>query len=87
MKISSHNIQPSLKNRLRTPRLLILEFALKELPMEGSPGQMLYLSLFQNYIKREDLHFERITFDLKNERVREDHPKYVSDRVRELKRM
>ena len=87
MTILAHNIQPTVKNRLRTPRLLILEFALQELPSEGSPGQMLYLSLFQNYLKKADLHFERIQFDLKNERAREDHVKYVSGRVKELKRM
>ena len=53
----------------------------------GSPGQMLYLSLYQNYLKKEDLHHERIQFDLKNEKAREKHAEYVSERLRELKRM
>jgi len=75
------------KNRIRTPRLLILEFALKELPDIGSPGQMLYLSLFQNYLNKKDLHHERIQFDLNNEIVRWAHLDYVSGRVKELKRM
>ena len=87
MTIDSHNLQPTVKNRLQTLHLLILEFALEELPGEGSPGQTLYLSLFQNYFNKKDLHFERIQFNLKNKRARVDHVKYVFGRVKELKKV
>lgn len=86
LTITSHNIQPSLKNRLRTPRLLILEFCLRELPEKGSPGQMLYLSLSPNYIREADLHYERVSFDLNNEGAKEVHFDLMSKKVAELKR-
>jgi len=88
MAIKSHNIAASIKVRVGTPRLLILEFILKELVDVGSPGQMLYMSLVPNYIhsNRKSIHHERIAFDLKNERAISTHMKSVSRKVQTLKK-
>jgi hypothetical protein len=80
MEIRSHNIQPSIQNRLRTPRLVIIEFILEGLPDVGTPGQMLYLSLAPNYIS------EKIRFDLKNDTAVRKHIKAVSERVKAMKK-
>jgi len=48
---------------------------------------MLYLSLHQNYIQEKDLHFERIKFDLKNERVRATYLNSVVKKVETLKNL
>jgi len=88
MMIKSHNIQASTKSRIQTPPLVIIEFALGELPEVGTPGQLLFLSLSQNYInKKKDLHHEFIRFDLKNEEAIKEHVKMVSARVKALKEM
>jgi hypothetical protein len=87
MAINSHNITATFKIRLRTPRLVIIEFILEELPDVGSPGQMLYLSLLPNYTSENDLRHEKIRFDLKNTKVVEEHTASVSDRVKRLREM
>ena len=49
---------------------------------------MLYLSLTQNYAKREmDIHHEKIRFNLKNDDAIEKHMRLVSNRVKVLKEM
>jgi hypothetical protein len=87
MIVKSHNVKSSIKNRLKTPRLVIIEFVLGELPDTGSSGHMLYLSLFPNYINKRDLHFEQIRFDLKNDKAIQDHMDEVSKKVGELRKM
>jgi hypothetical protein len=87
MEIRSHNIQPSIQNRLRTPRLVIIEFILEGLPDVGTPGQMLYLSLAPNYIgEKTRLLHEKIRFDLKNDTAVQKHIKAVSERVKAMKK-
>ena len=88
MALSSHNTAPSLKARFQTPHLVIIEFILDELLDVRSTGQMLYMSLTPNYLKnKEDIHLEKIQFNLKNEDAVLDHIQHVSDRVKELKTM
>ena len=41
MEVAAHNIGASFRNSLRTPRLLIIEFVLRELSDTGTAGQML----------------------------------------------
>jgi hypothetical protein len=87
MEIKSHNIQPSIKNRLQTPRLVIIEFILKGLPDVGTLGQMLYLSLAPNYIgEKTRLLHKKIQFDLKNDAAVRKHIKAVPARVKAIKK-
>jgi len=87
MLVTSHNVTATFKNRLRTPRLVIIEFVLEELPVVGTPGQMLHLSLLPNYTSAADLHHETIRFDIKNDEAFCKHGAFVSDRVGKLKAM
>lgn len=87
MNLTAHNITNSISNRLRSPRLVIIEFVLDELSGIGSAGQMLYLSLFPNYVKKGDLHHEKISFDLKNEQATSVHIASMPKRVRALKKL
>lgn len=87
MALNSHNIRPSFKNRLRTPRLVIIEFMLAELRESGSSGEILSMSLSSNYIYIEDLRYEKIRFDLKNSEAIQSHTNYMSEKVEELKRV
>ena len=86
MLVNSHNVTASFKNRLRTPRLVIIEFILEELPDVGSPGQMLHLSLLPNYTSAKDLHHEKVRFDIKNSKALDKHQASVSKRVEKLRR-
>lgn len=88
MLINAHNIPANIKSRLRTPRLVIIEFVLNELSDVGSTGELLYLSLVTSYTQenRKSIHYERIGFDLKNDRAIGKHMAYVSKRVRELEK-
>lgn len=85
MTVVSHNVMESLASRIKTPRLVIIEFILSDLPAIGSAGQMLYLSLVPNYVNKKDLHHEQIIFDLKNEEVITEHVEFVAETVRRLK--
>jgi hypothetical protein len=87
MLIKAHNIAPKIKNRLRTPRLVIIEFILEELLDNGSVGQQLYWSLASNYTKdnRKSICYEQISFNLKNDVVIQGHVAHVSQRVQAIK--
>jgi hypothetical protein len=88
MVVQAHNIQASIKSRLRTPRLLIIEFILEELPELGSAGEMLYLSLIPNYTgKAKNLHHQRIRFDLKNGAAISKHIDSVKALAKKLQKM
>lgn len=65
MAISAHNLAGPLKQRVRAPRLVIIEFILDGLPCIGTAGQLLHLSLVQNYMEApSNLHHELILFDV-----------------------
>lgn len=50
MAVAAHRPVDGRKQRLKTPRLLILEFILQELPTHlGTPGTQLRMSLAPNY--------------------------------------
>jgi len=89
MRVTSHNIPASSKNRMRTPRLVIIEFTLADLPPKGGPGQMLEVSLAANYVPNpEDLHYEQIHFDIKDEHAAYDaHTATVANMVAKLQEM
>lgn len=89
MAIASHNVTATVKNRLRTPRLAIIEFILDELSETGNTGKMLHLSLVSNYPseKRGDLHHEVIRFNLHNDKAIGEHQAFVKKRVGELRKM
>ena len=89
MLINVHNIAANIKSRLRTPCLVTIEFILNELSDAGSTGELLYLSLAMNCTKenRKSIHYEWITFDLKNNFIIKEHVASVSERVQKLKKM
>ena len=64
MTISAHNPASALRHRVRTPSLVIIELVLDQLPHIGTAGQLLYLSLAQNYLVTPSrLHHELIFFE------------------------
>ena len=89
MTLTSHNVTPTIRNRLRTPRLVIIEFVLEELFGVGSAGQMLYLSLVPNYTSdsRKNIRHESIKFDLNNANAFAKHKKAVSRKVKNLQQL
>ena len=64
MIVNAHNPPGALKQRVRTPSLVIIEFVLDGLSHVGTSGQLLYLSLVQNYTAALTLHHELIFFDV-----------------------
>jgi hypothetical protein len=87
MAITAHRPANPLKQRIRTPHLVIIELVLKQLPSLGTPGQFLHLSLAQSYIvASERLHHELIRFDLPSEKAIKTHAKEMRTIVRRLKK-
>lgn len=88
MAVASHNVTSTIKNRLRTPRLVIIEFVLDSLWDIGSAGQMLFLSLAPNYVgsNRKNIHHECIRFNFKNGKAIENQPVSVLKRLRKLQK-
>ena len=86
MVLASHNVTPTIKNRLRTPHLVTIEFVLDNLWDIGSAGQMLFLSLAPNYIgsNRQNIHHECIQFNLKNGRAIKNQLVSVLKRLQKL---
>ena len=89
MQIDTHNLAAAVKNWLRTPRLVIIEFILEDLIGIGATGDMLLLSLASNYApgNRSNIHHEKISFDLKNDNTILQHKHSVSRTVQKLKDM
>lgn len=86
MQVVAHNVKATVKNRLKTPRLVIVEFILNELPKTGSAGQLLHLSLSPNYIPNpHHLHHEQIPFDVKDDNALAEHKANVLERIKTLK--
>src|SRR5882757_8293167 len=87
MAVNAHNMTSTILNQLWTPRLVILEFILKDLSNIGTVGQLLHLSLLPNYTResRDSLHHEQIIFDLNSNQEISDHVSLMKDRVRNLK--
>ena len=74
MVVSTHNPANPQKQRVRSPSLVILEFVLGGLPQVGTAGQLLHLSLIQNYVvEPHRLHHEQITFELSSPKEIEKH--------------
>ena len=68
MDMVVQNLGTTVKNWVKTPKLVIVEFILDVLPKTGSAGQLLYLSLAPNYEQNpHDLHHEPILFNLKDD--------------------
>lgn len=88
IEVTAHNIGASFRNRLRTPRLVIIEFVLQELSKTSTAGEMLRLSLAPNYIKTKNdfLHFQKIPFDLKNNAAIKKHGSTMRGHLRKLRR-
>lgn len=64
MIIAAHNPASALKQRVMTPPLVIIEFVFAKLPQKGTCGQILKLSIMQNYQEVPgNLHHELISFD------------------------
>jgi hypothetical protein len=86
MAISAHNPTSARKSRVRTPSLTIIEFVLDQLPNVGTAGQLLHLSLAQNYMVVPDkLHHELIFFNINDDQV-EKHTKRMAKIVKELRK-
>lgn len=65
MAISAHAPAYGHKQRVNTPRLVILEVVLDQLPHVGTAGQLLFLSLVQNYTSAPSrLCHELVFFDV-----------------------
>lgn len=85
MAIMAHNPTTPRKQRVQTPSLVIIEFVLGQLPHLGTAGQLLHLSLMQNYVvEPERLHYEVIKFELNSSDALKTHNKYVRGVVKEL---
>ena len=89
MRIVAHNVNATVRNRLRTPRLVIIEFSLRDLPTKGSPGQLLHLSLVPNYaLNPLDLRYEHLMIDIRDATTPFDKHRAavqkVVDKLREL---
>ena len=86
MEVMAHNIGATFRNRIRTPRLLIIEFILAELSDTGTAGKMLHMSLASNYVssKKDFLHHIRILFDLENEDAIKKHAKTIREKLRKV---
>lgn len=88
MHVKTHNVNAAVENRLRTPRLVIIEFTLGELPARGGPGQLLELSLAANYVPNpHDLHYELVHFNIKDPSAFITHIASVSEKVTKLRAM
>jgi hypothetical protein len=80
MSISTYNPANAQKQRIRTPSLIIIEFVYDQLPHTGTAGQLLYLSLVQNYaVAPEKLHHELIFFDISTTGQLVDHTAQASE--------
>ena len=87
MAISAHNPTSARKQRVRTPSLVILKFTLNQLPHIGTAGQLLHLSLAQNYaVVPERLHHESVLFDIGSADELAKHAAMVSKLVEELQK-
>lgn len=87
MVITAHRQANPLKQRVKTPSLVIIEFVLAQLPSIGTAGQLLYLSLAQSYIATPGrLHHELICFDLPRPCDLHRHPNRMTKIVSELQK-
>ena len=88
MHVAMHSINATVENQLRTPRLVIIEFALSELPARGAPGQVFELSLATNYMPNpKDLRYKKVVFDIKNNTTFARHTARVAQRVKDLRKL
>jgi len=88
MRVTTHNLNSAIENRLRTPQLVIIEFTLGELPARGGPGQLLELSLTANYVPNpKDLRYEQIHFNIKDNAAFKTHSTSVARTVAKLRAM
>lgn len=85
MTVNAHNPPNVRKQRVRSPRLVIIEFVLAALPHVGTAGRILYFSLTQNYKIPTKLHHELIVFDIKDEGALAEHTAHMSQVVKELR--
>lgn len=87
MVVTAHNPTTPRKQRVRTPSLVIIEFVLGQLPHMGTAGQLLHLSLMQNYaVDRSRLHYEEVVFELGSQGALEKHSKDVGKLVSRLRK-
>ena len=85
MEITAHNPTNPQKQQVRAPSLVIIEFILDTLPHIGTAGQLLYLSLMQNYgVNPSDLYHQMIFFDVVNGMPLKKHKKLVSNVVKDF---
>ena len=76
-----------MKQRFRTPSLVIIEFVLEQLPQVGTTSQLLHLSLVQNYMMSPDLLcFKQIPFDIGSPEALATHSTKVVETVQELQK-
>ncbi|KAF9779910.1 hypothetical protein BJ322DRAFT_1024319 [Thelephora terrestris] len=89
MEVATHNLTSTYKNRLRTPRLVIIEFILESLVDTGTAGSMLFMSLVSNYTREHkgNIHHEKILFDLNNDEAQKQHEASMVKRVQRLRKM
>ena len=87
MVVTAHNPTTPRKQRVRTPSLVIIEFVLGQLPRMGTAGQLLHLSLMQNYtVEPSRLHYEEVIFELNSPGAIEKHTKQVVKLVDRLQK-
>ena len=87
MAVSAHNPANAWKQRVRTPSLVIVEFVLDQLPHFGTAGQLLHLSLAQNYIVTPSkLHHELIFFHIGGQDQLSQHNTHTVKVVEELQK-
>ena len=83
MAIAAHNPANARKQRIKTPSLVIIELVLAQLPHVGTAGQLLYLSLVQNYTPTPTkLHHELIFFEGASADLQASHAAQMSKAVK-----
>jgi hypothetical protein len=79
MAIAAHRSVDGRKQRLKTPRLVILEFILEALPTHlGTPGTQLRMSLAPNYqVAKHQIHHEIVIFEICDDEALAEHAEKV----------
>ena len=87
MAISAHNSATGLKHRVKTPSLVIIELVLDQLPHIGTAGQLLYLSIAQNYLNMPSkLHHELIFFEGSSANWRDEHTAEMAKAIEQFRK-
>ena len=86
MAVAAHRPVNGRKQRVKTPRLIILEFILQELPTHlGTPGTQLRMSLAPNYqAAKHQIRHKIIIFEICDKEALAEHAEKVDQLAGQL---